>query len=1233
MRLLRPLVSFSPLLLLLLSFPCVAFSGTLPSVPSEYQTTVEFSFGALGYTLSYDESYSAALGLLRTDGRYNGRGAIEFTTYTASSTVMQSLNNSNANPCTAYALTSAQSASLLYAPTYALWQLMNYSGFAWTNLGQDQIGDRETNSTHYQSATYSLSSSDVFCDASGNCDSTGSTYPTPPWDLLEMIDLAHSYDPSAYNVTFQLDAYLDVINQTGSNPLGLPMRIEVSGTRINLTSGGSTPAPFNCTYDFSNFRRLDRTVLYSLRRAYQSCLPSSNAAYRAPFPSSSAVSSTWPAIGSAPPAASFPNEFTMVVEAPIQSLANAAMGPPPPGTPGLTNQNWASRWTLDEANTRESVQYIAPWSSSISVNIWQYNDASAYPASGQTWRVGEAFGMNGPTNVTCSTANLTSWGPGANSNLLRQSLGQTVGSFADFFVNQSGFDETSLSYVGRSTVRSVYADVYQGSFTAQPGYGNLSVSWITTLYLFPEGWQYPGRTAATDLRLPLLIVNNGSVTGQRSFTFRQTYNIFALEPQTDPSFFTDLPSAYNCPMTVAQYANGTNAGPRPTPPVRTVNPPFVNPEYSATVEFSFSSLGYTVSYDEYYSQSQGLLRADGRYGSRAVSEVTNFAASPVTMAAYNALTGACSSYSLTSSQNASLLYAPSFAVLQLMNYSGLQWVQRGGGVGGQGQFFVPTFIQDRNIPATEFYIAQITINPDGSFCDANNNCNNANGDITSAPLYSFGELLDFATSAEADAEDGITDEPTYTTVLELHYFLQTFTRGGVTGAIPLRVELNGTRYMTGSSGDGGTAFYNVFDWTNWRALDSGAFTAITASTSYSACVAAGTSYRAVFPNATDVEASTIGVGSAPLSSSFPSQFVMQVEGLIAEFNLRGGTPGGGGPQGGGGGAGPNVGNFTGNPPVNYAARWSYDSVGNQESVSTYADNYTLAVNPTLYIYEYGTSYANDGEVWQVDGSSSSGYTCVDATLSDAVENPLESERGGVMSFTKLFTDASYDLSNFAYVGRSLQRGVYADWYRASFANVATTDTAYYGNLRFTYTANLYMYPAGWAFPGRASAGDLQLPFRVTFQGVQTNLTSNTNTSFLDAYSIFEFYPASDILVASSGSTLVSSAWFTDTPSAYSCPAYVAGSTSSSSSSSGLSGGAIAGIVIAVVVAVAVVVVMWAVRKRRGGKLMTQASYGSESVTAAHSSGGGVGSGWKAHKDENGDEPSVSRSNAGEQEMV
>ena len=627
------------------------------------------------------------------------------------------------------------------------------------------------------------------------------------------------------------------------------------------------------------------------------------------------------------------------------------------------------------------------------------------------------------------------------------------------------------------------------------------------------------------------------------------------------------------------------------------------------VEMNFGTLGYTLSYDEYYSASQMLLRADGRYDSRAVTEITDFNAQ--TMTSYNSLTSSCTKYALTGSQNASLLYQPSYAILQLMNYSGIQWIQM---VGGPNN--VPAMIQDRNIPAIQYFVPRITILPNGTFCDVMGNCDAA-GDDLSTPQYSFAELLDMATSPEGISETGATDEPAYTTVVSFSYFFQNGTEQGVSGAIPLRVELNGTRYIDDEAVE---TFYNIYDWINWRPIQTTAFTTVTSSSTYGTCASASSSYRAPFPNATSVEQTTIALGSSPSSSSFPSQFVMQVEGLIAQFSLNQRNGQGGGPGNGGNMGGPQL-----NSVQNYDAKWSYDSVGDQESVATYADNFTLAVNPTIYIYEYGSQYADGGEVWQVDGSASSGYTCVDAELTDYVENPLQSERGGVISFTQLFTNSSYDLSNFQYQGRSLQRGVPADWYRATFTNVYSTDTSYYGSLAFNYTANIYMYPAGWVFPGRANAADLQLPFRVVFQGMQRNLSSTNQTAsvFTDAYNIFEFYPASDIMAAASGATLVSSSWFADSPANYGCPSY--STSSSSSSSSKLGGGAIAGIVIAVLVAVAVALVLILLCRRgnwsSGSKLFkAKSSSSSEGVTVA---GGAGGSGKWKRQDEDF-EPSTSR---------
>ena len=1203
--------------------PLSSLSASLPGLPSEYSTTVEYNFDALGYTLSYDEYYSASLGVLRTDGRYDDRNVIELTTWPSSggSVTMKSIDPSQLTPCTAYTLTSAQNASLLYAPSFALWQLMNYSAFVWTSQGASTMGDRQTNATYWTTPTYSLTSADVFCDNNNVCDSTGTgSYPTPPWDLLELIDPAHGYDTNSYTATFSLSVYL----QTEPNGFSIPLRIYVSGTRVNLSSSSTAAVPFNNTYDFVNFKPLDRSKVLSLRQAYRSCTPTTGStAYRAPFPSFSTVAASTYSIGDAPPASSFPNEFNMVLEG---QLFNQGMGGPPMGQ----NNNQAARWQLDEANAQESLTFQPGFAQAATIKIFQYGDNTAYPRNGTVWTVGENIAPNnqqtGPTNITCSIAALQAWGPQNNANPLRASRAFTVGSFADFFVNVSNFDETSLSYVGQTYIRSVLANTFQGTFSGQTGFGNNTLSWTTTVYLFPSGWQFPGRDLSTDYQLPLMIVNNGTQAnvgpnGNATYTFRDVWNIFELIPETDSSFFTDLPATYTCPTEV--NSNGTTGGGGGgggngggnggmggggRPPIRLVNPPYISPEYSATVEMNFGTLGYTLSYDEYYSASQQLLRADGRYDSRAITEVTDFSAQ--TMTAYNSLTSSCTQYALTGSQNASLLYQPSYAILQLMNYSGIQWVQIMGGPNN-----VPSMIQDRNIPAIQYFVPRITILPNGTFCDVLGNCDAA-GDDLSTPQWSFAELLDFATSPEGIAETGATDEPEYTTVVSFSFFFQNGSRAGLAGAIPLRVELNGTRYIDGEAIE---TFYNIYDWTNFRPLDTTVFSAITSSSSYGSCTTSSSSYRAPFPNATSVEQTTIAIGSAPLSTSFPSQFVMQVEGLVAQFSLNQRNGPGGGPGNGGDMGGPQIGNSV----TNYAAKWSYDSAGDQESISTYADNFTLAVNPTIYIYEYGTTYNGGGEVWQVDGSASTGYTCVDAELTDYVENPLQSERGGVISFTQLFTNSSYDLSNFQYRGRALQRGVPADWYQANFSNIYSTDTSYYGSLVFNYSANIYMYPSGWVFPGRANAADLQLPFRVVFQGLQRNLSSTNQTAsvFVDNYNLFEFYPASDIMAVASGSTLVSSTWFADTPSTYGCPGY---SSSSNSSSSGLSGGAIAGIVIAVLVALAVALVLIVLCRRgnwgSGKKLFNgKSSSGSEGVTVAGAGGSGK---WKRQDEDF--EPSTSR---------
>ena len=205
---------FSTLLFTLL--PLSSLAASLPGLPTEYSCTVEYNFGTLGYTLSYDEYYSKSLGILRTDGRYDDRGVIELTQYNNNGNVtFKVVDPSALTPCTAYSLTAAQNASLLYAPAYSLFQLMNYSGWTFSNQGYSSMGDRQVNATYWTTPTYTLSSDDIFCDENNLCDSTdgSGTYAMPPWDLLELIDPASGYDTSSYSVTFSLAVYLQTQGQ------------------------------------------------------------------------------------------------------------------------------------------------------------------------------------------------------------------------------------------------------------------------------------------------------------------------------------------------------------------------------------------------------------------------------------------------------------------------------------------------------------------------------------------------------------------------------------------------------------------------------------------------------------------------------------------------------------------------------------------------------------------------------------------------------------------------------------------------------------------------------------------------------------------------------------------------------------------------------------------------------------------------------------------------------------
>jgi len=70
---------------------------------------------------------------------------------------------------------------------------------------------------------------------------------------------------------------------------------------------------------------------------------------------------------------------------------------------------------------------------------------------------------------------------------------------------------SSSIYLGRSPARGVPADV----FSKQLQITNMGTSYlfISDLYFFPMGWQFPGRnTNSTSSPLPMRIVNTGVAT-------------------------------------------------------------------------------------------------------------------------------------------------------------------------------------------------------------------------------------------------------------------------------------------------------------------------------------------------------------------------------------------------------------------------------------------------------------------------------------------------------------------------------------------------------------------------------------------------------------------------------------------------------------------------------------------------------------------------------------------------
>jgi len=156
-----------------------------------------------------------------------------------------------------------------------------------------------------------------------------------------------------------------------------------------------------------------------------------------------------------------------------------------------------------------------------------------------------------------------------------------TGTVKDLFTNGQ-FDYSLFTYVGRRTIRSVTADVYQSQpftrYTPPTRYNNnpnqtqdATAVFTMSVYLFPVGWQLPGRGAASDAQLPLYIVNsgttfqtnynNGNPTGTRLSNFNDSWSIFELIPQSSSTTYGTLTTAMSvCPAVPSAYILSTNNG-------------------------------------------------------------------------------------------------------------------------------------------------------------------------------------------------------------------------------------------------------------------------------------------------------------------------------------------------------------------------------------------------------------------------------------------------------------------------------------------------------------------------------------------------------------------------------------------------------------------------------------------------------------------------------------------------
>jgi len=140
------------------------------------------------------------------------------------------------------------------------------------------------------------------------------------------------------------------------------------------------------------------------------------------------------------------------------------------------------------------------------------------------------------------------------------------------------------------------------------------------------------------------------------------------------------------------------------------------------------------------------------------------------------------------------------------------------------------------------------------------------------------------------------------------------------------------------------------------------------------------------------------------------------------------------------------------------------------------------------VYSYNSEAMNSGTTYVLQNGA-----CETDAISPINANPLTQIREG---FIVALFRGTVGL-NPTYLGRISTRAVSADVWRSPIVRIGTD------GLTYTFNADIYFYPVGWQFPGRAGVNAAtRIPLRIV-----TNGTASDGTSFYDAWDLFDFIPA------------------------------------------------------------------------------------------------------------------------------